>query len=732
MFGRRDSSMDMRKAEYRNAPHPSIVGGMSISTLRIFTLASTVIATSAFAMQEAAAPKAAAAPQSTTIQDAVASKVIEGPVNPYSYNPKNTEGHTDADLRATLEGLGPVAIEWYQHVMTLSNPFFEGRVPASRGSVIAGEYVEFYFKQYGLEPAFPVPALDPAAPAPMAQVAASVEGAAAQPESPSPHPEWTRWRQSFDLAGAGPKLVRSDVAWSDSSAPAPSSALARGKDYSVLGNSATGKFSGPVVFAGYAIEDGRDGYTSFGASDDFSGRAVMFLRYEPLDPEGRSRWADRRFSPSAAVSPKMDSVAARKASAIIMVNPPEARDGKRNLETSETSRFGARLDIPVIQMSMEEADRFVKSADPQGRTLLDLRKLADNGAIRPTNFKESVTVSIDTELTDGVIQTDNIGAVLRGKGKLADEWVIVGAHYDHVGFGYYGADPSNRGVLHPGADDNASGTGAMLCTAKALTEFYRSKDAPDELRSVLFMAFSAEEVGLDGSDHWTKHPTLKNDQVQAMINLDMVGRMRNDELAIGGTGTAKEFMNHLRPIFDASGLTIRADPSGRGPSDHASFYRAGIPVLFLFTGSHGDYHKPTDRGYTVNPQGAAKVVSLTETLAKMLATMPTKLEFASTDSTATAGRRSGSKVRLGVSPGYGNDGVEGVKVDAVSAETAASDAGIKMGDLLIGWNGTILTGPGDMMERLREHNPGDVVKIRLKREGAEQTVEVKLRASKAE
>lgn len=693
-------------------------------------VAALVVAPELLAVQEVPAPSAVteSAPQ--------ASRVIEGAVNPYSYNPKNTEGHTDLDLRGMLEGLGPVAIEWYQHVMTLSNPFFEGRVPASRGGALAGEYIEFYLRQYGLEPAFPEPPVNPAKPAsaPTPPVAVSTEGAMPPPESPSSHPEWTHWRQPFDLAGGGPKLVRSDVSWSDAAASegTQANALARGKAYAVLGNSGSSKFTGPIAFAGYAIEDGDGGYTSFGPSDDFAGRAVMFLRYEPLDKDGRSQWADRRFSPAAAVAPKMDSLAARHASAIIMVNPPGARDGKRTLESSETSRFGGRLDIPVIQLSAEEADRLVRVADPEHRSLLALREAADEGKLRPVKFTETVAVSIDAEMSEGLIQTENIGAVLRGRGALADQWVIVGAHYDHVGFGNYGADPSNRGVLHPGADDNASGTSAMLCTAKALSEYYRSADAPAEMRSVLFMAFSAEEVGLDGSDHWTKHPTLKNEQVQAMINLDMVGRMRNDELAIGGTGTAKEFMATLKPTFEASGLTIRADPSGRGPSDHASFYRAGIPVLFLFTGSHDDYHKPTDRGHTVNPQGAAKVIGLTESLVKLLAATPSKLEFASTDGTATAGRRTGAKVRLGVMPGYGSDGVEGVKVDGVSAETAAADAGILAGDLLIAWNDSMLTGPADMMERLREHNPGDVVKVKLIRDGAERVVEVKLRASKAE
>ncbi len=697
------------------------------------------------ATPESDAPTATAAPEPapTSAEPAQSesetkTRVIEGRIDPYSFQPKNTEGHTDIDLRGIFEELGPVAIDWYQHVLTLSNPFFEGRVPASRGSMLAGEYIEFYFKQSGLEPAFPAPTTDELTKRDSVAVEASIEGATPPPSSTSNHPEWTHWRQPFELSGGGPKWISSQVQWADSSKSSQSAIeLKRGDGYSVLGNSASGKVSGPLTFAGYAISEGKDGYTSFGDSlEDFSGRVVMFMRYEPLDSEGRSLWADRRFSPSAAVAPKMEAIIARKPLAIIMVNPPGARDGRQTLENSETSRFGARLDVPVIQLSAEAADELVKAADPQNRSLMDLRKLADNlsakESLKPLNLSDSVVVSVETHLSSGAIQTDNIGAVLRGKGSLADQWVIVGAHYDHVGFGYYGADPSNRGVLHPGADDNASGTSALLCLMKQMAEYYRSDDAPDEMRSILFMAFSAEEVGLDGSDFWTKHPTLKVDQVQAMINLDMVGRMSNDEVAIAGTGTAKDFMSHLRPIFESSGLTVNADPSGRGPSDHASFYRAGIPVLFLYTGTHSDYHKPTDRGYTVNPQGAAKVIQLTDTLVKMLASRAEKLEFTSTDGVATAGRRTGAKVRLGVMPGYGGDGSEGVKVEGVSAETSASEAGIQVGDLLIGWNETQLTGPAEMMERLREQKPGDVVKIKLKRGAEELTLDVTLKATKSE
>jgi hypothetical protein len=631
------------------------------------------------------------------------SRVIEGRVDPYSYNPKDTEGHADPDVRGYYESLGPVAIEWHQHVQTLSSPFFEGRAPGSRGNELAAEYVEFFFRKANLEPAFPAPG---------------------SPKADADSATWTSYRQPFDLPAAGPKLV-------SASARALDRSLTLSQDFAVLGNSGSGSFEAPLIFAGYAIEEGREGYSSFAPDVDFTGRAVIMFRYEPLDEEGRSLWSERRFSPASGAAAKFAAVAKRNPAAIIMVNPPGARDGRRTLETTETSRFGDRLEIPVIQLDQDVADALVRAADPEGRSLMEWRRMADLGEVKSVPLRSDVKVGASTQLEENVMRTDNVGGVLRGKGSLADEWVIVGAHYDHVGYGAYGTSPQYRGQLHPGADDNASGTTTMMMLAKRMADLYDSEDSPADARSILFMAFSAEEIGLNGSEHWTRNPTIDQSRIQFMLNLDMVGRMRNDELAVSGTGTAKDFMSVLRPVFDTSGLTIRADPSGRGPSDHASFYNAGIPVLFFFTGSHGEYHTPKDVGYTVNPVGGVKVLSLADSTVRMLATRPERLEFQTSDS-STAGRRMGSRVRLGVMPGYGDDGAQGVKVEGVSADTSASEAGIRQGDLLIAWNGEALEGPAAMMERLREHKPGDIIKITFRRDGAEQTVDVTLKASQGQ
>jgi Zn-dependent M28 family amino/carboxypeptidase len=641
-----------------------------------------------------------AAPPALTVSQPKKGELIEGAsINPYTYEPAaiaaDPANPAETDLRAALEAMGPVATEWYQHVQTLSNPFFEGRVPGSRGNDLAAEYIEFYMKQAGLEPAFP-----------------AAEGA---PRS---------YRQHFELEGGAPQVEAATVALDG----AP---LKREEQFEVLGSSGSGAVTAPLVFAGYAIASGQDGYTSFEENDDFTGKIVMFLRYEPLDETGASLWSDRRFSGYAGMRPKLDALAQRKPAALIMVNPPECKSGAKGLERTESSVFGPGYDFPIVQITPEQADALLRKADPQGRSLMQLRRLADQAKIRTLAMKDAVKVSVKVAISEKGLAAQNVGGVIPGKGALASEWVILGAHYDHVGMGYFGADPSNRGKLHPGADDNASGTSAMLCLAKKLKEDMIAKDGPENHRSILLLAFTAEEMGLDGSREFVKHPTVPADKIAAMVNMDMVGRLRGDELAMSGTGTAEGFADLLRPAVEASGLKVKADPGGRGPSDHASFYAAGIPVLFLFTGNHGEYHKPEDRGYTVNPYGASKIVALAENLVRTLAITPVKPVFKSTDGGKGASRGY-AKVRLGVQPAMSKQKEPGLAIEGVSADTSAADAGLKGGDVIVSWDGEPLNDASELMGHLRDKNPGDVVTLHIKRDGAEMDVKVTLKASDAE
>ena len=626
-------------------------------------------------------------------------ELVEGKsVNPYTYSPDeipaDPKNPAETDLRAALTAMGPVAIEWYQHVQTLSNPFFEGRVPGSRGNDLAAEYVEFFMKQAGLEPAF-----------------AGIGDAKNK-----------SYRQPFELEGGAPKVETAVVSMNGNS-------LKREEQFEVLGSSGSGDVSASLVFAGYAIEAGQDGYTSFSENDDFSGKIVVFLRYEPLDESGRSLWSDRRFSEYASMRPKLDALSERKPAALIMVNPPECKSGAKGLENTESSVFGSSYDFPIVQITQEQADALLKSADESGRSLMDLRRLADDGKIKTLTLKPDVKVSINVAISEKGLAAQNVGGIIPGKGALASEWVILGAHYDHVGMGYFGAQPNNRGKLHPGADDNASGTSAMLCLTKKLKDYMGSKEAPENCRSILLMAFTAEEMGLDGSREYVKHPTIPADKIAAMVNMDMVGRLSGDRLAMSGTGTAEGFTDLIRPAVVASGLTVDADSGGRGPSDHASFYAAGIPVLFLFTRTHDEYHTPQDQGFTVNPYGASKVIGLAEGLIKTLVTTPTKPVFKSTDSTGGASRGY-AKVRLGIQPATNKRKEPGLEIEGISEGTSAADAGLQKGDVILKWDDQPLNDMGELAAHLREKNPGDVITLHIKRDGAEQDVKVTLKASK--
>jgi hypothetical protein len=657
-----------------------------------------------------AAPATPAAPSDAApAATPPADKVIEGRVNIYSWAPDESARKVDAtdiDMRQLYADLGPVAKRWHQHLVTLSNPWFEGRAPGLRGNELAAEYLEFWLKDSGLAPAFP----------------------AIGPNGETPKDgEWTSHRQHFILTGGAPKVESAEMSVGGAT-------LERDVDWSVLGISGNASVEAPVAFVGYAIESGDGGYSSFEEGTDLTGKVALMFRYEPLDERGRSRWATRRFSEHSAMSDKVQALVDRGAAAIVMVAPPGVRDGRTELEDVATSRWGRPLAIPMVQVSEAVAERILRAGQPEGGSLMDWRTKADEGKVRTVDLGAGSTVKIATALSTGGTPTQNVGGVVRGKGKLADEWVIVGAHFDHVGYGYFGTAPQYTGQLHAGADDNASGTSAMLCVAEAIADLYAGPDAPEDARSVLFLAFSAEESGLEGSKWYVEHPTIPGSAVSMMINMDMVGRLRSDDVSVGGMKSAKDLVEILRPAFERSGLTIRADPSGRGPSDHASFYGVGIPVAFIYTGNHPEYHTPADTFDTVNPVGAAKLVGLAADMVQLVATRPEKLEFQSTDGAATADRGYAA-VRLGVMPAMTQqrgEGVpaEGVMVDGVSADTSAADAGLTKGDVILAWDGALLETTGDMMGKLREHKPGDEVTLKVWREGKEIEVKVTLKAAK--
>lgn len=632
------------------------------------------------------------------------------------------DANGDVDMPAILNALDPDVRAYIAHITTLANPFFEGRAPGTHGNRVAADYIEFWFRHFGLQPAFPE--YD-------AEGNAVGDGAL-----------WVSYRQPFDMPG-GMEAITQQLAFADTNGTRTD--LEPLREFTALGVG-EGEVSGPLSFVGYGITGGPDGQDHFG-DIDLTGRIALLLNWEPSDASGRSKWNGGRegWSERANLQTKLLETARRGAVGIILVNPPDTRDGRTHELLAASESSWRRVGVPVVHLSIPAADRLLSRIG--ARSLSAHRQAADADDFKATHYGDQTTATIKVELRRTQNPTDNVGGVLRGHGDLKDQWIIIGAHYDHVGYGYFGSlsGRSAVGTIHPGADDNGSGTSAVLVLAQRLGDAYAKLPPDASARSILFMTFSAEESGLNGSRHYTRKPTLTADQVNIMLNLDMVGRLRHNSVEVSGIGSAVGLADLVKPAFDASGMRVVSQESGSGPSDHASFNAVGIPVLFFFTGLHEQYHRPADVASLINPVGAVKIVRLAHELAMQFATMPEKLEFQRTgggfrldmldqppgegDAAAQepAQPMARSRVRLGIQPNY-NAETTGVLLDGVTEGTPAAAAGLKAGDLILSWNGAPVTDIRALMTELAKHQPGDKITLGVKRSGEMIKVEVTLAA----
>ena len=320
--------------------------------------------------------------------------------------------------------------------------------------------------------------------------------------------------------------------------------------------------------------------------------------------------------------------------------------------------------------------------------------------------------------TLGGTTTRNVVAILPGtSAALRGEVVVIGAHYDHLGLGGFGAmDPDSTGRVHNGADDNASGTAALLEVARQLG---RRRPA----RTIVLVAFSGEELGTLGSSYFVQHPLPQPvDSIYAMLNMDMVGRLRNARLLALGAATAKEFPALLDSLNTPPRFDLRASGDGWGPSDHAVFFAARRPVLHFFTDLHEDYHRSTDDWDKINAAGIAQVAQFVGDLAWTLANRAGALTFVDAPRPqATAGGGSGYGAYLGTIPDMtGSPG--GVRITGVRAGSPAEQAGLRADDVITTIGTKVVANLYDMTEALRSHQAGDTVVIVVKRDGAEQRV----------
>jgi hypothetical protein len=500
------------------------------------------------------------------------------------------------------------------------------------------------------------------------------------------------------------------------------------QDFVPYSFSASGSARGALVFAGYGITAGEFHYDDYGGLD-VKDKIVVVLRYEPPSfgektgaPGGTHAATNQVMTQHSQLVTKAINARNHGAKALVLVNG-KLGDGEEDLLTRFGSVSGPEdAGILFLQVKNDVAESWLKAT---GKSLHELQKQIDD-SMNPASFAlpadqtAALTVSIRTTRAT----VNNVLAYLPGK---TDEYVIIGAHYDHLGRGNFDSlAPSQIGQIHPGADDNASGTAGVLELARLL--------APQKgqlRRGILFMSFAGEELGLLGSAEWVKNPTRPLDKAVAMLNMDMIGRIKDDKVYIGGVGTGSTLKAAVEQAAEKSGFKIEYSASGYSSSDHTSFVTKKIPVLFFFSGLHSDYHKPSDTWEKIDPVAATRLLAVVGMTGELLADAEERPAFivVAEDKPAGGSGGSGYGPYFGSIPDFGQ--VEtGVKFSDVKPGSPAAKAGLKAGDILIQFGDKPIKNLYDFTDALRRSKVGDVVEVKVLRDGQTVTVPVKLEQRK--
>ena len=566
-------------------------------------------------------------------------------------------------------------------VKALASPDMEGRGPGTKGIVLAEHLIEKRYKELHLDPA-------------------GVKG----------------YEQPFTVI-TGARL-KSDNHYSVQVGDAKK-ALKIDQDFVPFSFSSSGDVASPVVFVGYGATADEFHYDDY-AGIDVKDKVVVLLRYEPTGFADKS--GNHGLTQHSQLITKAINARNHGAKAVVVVNG-KLGDGEEDLLT----RFGSvsgpeNVGLVFVQVKNAVADSWFQAA---GKSLKDVQDQI-NSSTKPGSFafpdNLHVSLHIDIETTRATV--NNVLAWLPGQ---TDEYVIIGAHYDHLGRGNFDSlAPSQIGQIHPGADDNASGTAGVLELARLL--------APQRgrfKRSILFMNFSGEELGLLGSAAWVKDPTHPLAKAVAMLNMDMIGRIKDDKVYIGGVGTGSTFKTVLEQAQKDAPFKIEYSAGGTSSSDHTSFVTHKIPSLFFFSGLHSDYHKPSDTWDKINAPSAARLLDMVESVTVQLANAPDAPVFqvVAEDKASSGSGGSGYGPYFGSIPDFGQT-EKGVKFSDVKVNSPAAKAGLKAGDVLIQFGDKPINNLYDFTDALRRSKVGDVVEVKVLRDGQPLTVSVKLEQRK--
>jgi hypothetical protein len=373
----------------------------------------------------------------------------------------------------------------------------------------------------------------------------------------------------------------------------------------------------PLVFAGYGLSIPRLNYDDY-VDIDVRNKAVLIFSHEPQENDPDSRLNGRRPVQESTLQAKAAAARNRGAAALIVVSDPSHRTDDANYGIFSVDRYADDVGIPVLRASIDEMEPLI---DEWG--LRDLATRIDGDLSPRSRALHGATVDYSEQLAKRRRTIRNVVGVLPGSGPLATEAIVIGAHYDHVGLGgHLSMQPELTGQIHNGADDNASGTAAIIELARAA-----AGDRSRFPRSLVFVAFAGEERGLLGSVHYTRNPAIELGRTVAMLNLDMVGRA-NGRVDVSGLEAAPSLERDLRSAADAAGmLEIRREGPGAGRSDDSSFLDRRIPAINFFTGFHDDYHRPSDDWPRIDVTGTARVATLALEFAARIAARPDRPEF---------------------------------------------------------------------------------------------------------
>ncbi|WP_182870534.1 M28 family peptidase [Rhodopirellula sp. JC639] len=533
--------------------------------------------------------------------------------------------------------------------------------------------------------------------------------------------------------------------------------------------------SARVVFAGYGISSETHNYDDY-ASVDAQGAIVLILRKEPGAGDPDSPFDGVKNTRHAYFATKVAEAIKQGAAGVLIVNDPRStRDAVqeeqnridqevrrkdrlaemlKNLPEQAVKNRAATVEkiaatermilamqaqlsaarrgvlgiadagtktkqtekIPVASIARDLADQMLRAGG--GLSLEEVEAQIDRTFQPASRALQDVTADLSVDLKPAIAASDNVIGRLPGKGLLASETIVVGAHYDHVGMGGFGSLAPGTIAVHNGADDNASGTAAMLACG---SELMRRLESAASHRTVLFIAFTGEERGLLGSQHYVENPVRPIETTAAMINLDMVGRLRDNELTVYGTGSASGMERVVDAANDRFGFDLFKVASGYGPSDHQSFYRVGVPVLFFFTGLHNDYHRPSDDFDKIDFGNLTRVTDMVSEVAFQLAVLPQRPAYAETDPRVQIRRQMTAFLGVRITE---RGGV--VSVTDVTEGGPASKAGLQIDDQIQRIGRQVIRTTNDVLSWVRAHEPGDTFEIQVRRDANTVTLRGKL------